>query len=163
SVVLQEPLLFSGTVADNIRYGRLDASLDDVVQAAIAANAHEFIMDLPDQYDTLLGENGTALSGGERQRICVARAFLKDAPILIPKRNSTDWRATGPKSPSGPSRLERGPPSRLPPIPSCWRLGAGGGRRRWRGQQWGARRPRCGSNGPTGPCSRGSSTVRASR
>ena len=83
SVVLQEPLLFSGTVADNIRYGRLDASTDEVVQAAISANAHDFILRLPDKYDTLLGENGTALSGGERQRLCVARAFLKDAPILI--------------------------------------------------------------------------------
>jgi ABC-type transport system involved in cytochrome bd biosynthesis fused ATPase/permease subunit len=83
SVVPQEPLVFSGTVADNILYGRLDATNDDMVQAAIAANAHDFILGLPEQYDTVLGENGTALSGGERQRLCVARAFLKDAPILI--------------------------------------------------------------------------------
>jgi len=83
SIVLQDPLLFSGTIADNIRYGRLDASMDDIVQAARAANAHDFITDLPDGYDTELGERGAKLSGGERQRISVARAFLKDAPILI--------------------------------------------------------------------------------
>jgi ATP-binding cassette subfamily B protein len=83
SVVLQEPMLFSGTIADNIRYGRLDAPADAVVEAARAANSHEFIMRLAQGYDTVLGERGAQLSGGERQRICVARAFLKDAPILV--------------------------------------------------------------------------------
>src|SRR5262249_48043267 len=75
SVVLQEPLLFSGTIADNVRYGRLDASQDEIIAAAKAANAHDFIMRLPRQYDTELGERGAQLSGGERQRIAVARAF----------------------------------------------------------------------------------------
>jgi ABC-type multidrug transport system fused ATPase/permease subunit len=83
SIVLQEPLLFSSTVAENIRYGRLDATMDDVVAAAKAANAHEFVTALPLGYETPLGERGAQISGGERQRIAVARAFLKDAPILI--------------------------------------------------------------------------------
>ena len=83
SIVLQEPLLFSGTIAENIRYGRLDATDEQIVAAAKAANAHDFIMRLPQQYETMLGERGAAISGGERQRVSVARAFLKNAPILI--------------------------------------------------------------------------------
>jgi ATP-binding cassette subfamily B protein len=83
SVVLQEPLLFSGTIRENIAYGKLGASEEEIVAAASAANAHEFILGLPDGYETELGERGSHISGGERQRISVARAFLKDAPILI--------------------------------------------------------------------------------
>jgi ABC-type multidrug transport system fused ATPase/permease subunit len=83
SIVLQEPLLFTGTILENIRYGRLNASFRDVTEAAQAANAHDFIMQLPRKYETTLGERGAKISGGERQRICIARAFLKDAPILI--------------------------------------------------------------------------------
>lgn len=83
SVVLQEPLLFSGTITDNIRYGRLDATDEEIVTAAKQANAHDFIEQLPGGYQTQLGERGAQLSGGERQRICIARAFIKDAPILV--------------------------------------------------------------------------------
>jgi ABC-type multidrug transport system ATPase subunit len=83
SLVLQQPMLFSGSISDNIRYGRLEATMDEIVAAAKSANCHDFIESLPDGYDTELGEGGAQLSGGERQRICVARAFIRDAPILI--------------------------------------------------------------------------------
>jgi ATP-binding cassette, subfamily B, bacterial len=83
SIVLQEPLLFSGTIAENILYGRLEATEEEIIAAAKAANAHDFIMRLPEKYNTVLGERGAQISGGERQRISVARAFLKNAPILI--------------------------------------------------------------------------------
>jgi ATP-binding cassette subfamily B protein len=83
AVVLQEPVLFRKSIADNIRYARPTASMDDVVAAAQMANADEFIRSFPDGYDTVVGERGMRLSGGERQRISLARAFLKDAPVLI--------------------------------------------------------------------------------
>jgi ATP-binding cassette subfamily B protein len=83
AIVLQEPVLFSSTIAENIAYARPGASDDEIVAAAKAAYAHDFITDLPDAYQTLVGERGMRLSGGERQRISLARAFLKDAPILI--------------------------------------------------------------------------------
>jgi ATP-binding cassette subfamily B protein len=83
SLVLQEPVLFSTSVLENIAYARPDADADQVVEAARAADAHDFIMRLPNGYDSVIGERGATLSGGERQRISLARAILKDAPILV--------------------------------------------------------------------------------
>jgi ATP-binding cassette, subfamily B, bacterial len=83
AIVLQDPVVFGTTIAENIAYARPDASRDEIIAAAQAANAHEFIASLPDGYDSIVGERGMTLSGGERQRISLARAFLKDAPILV--------------------------------------------------------------------------------
>ena len=82
-LVPQEATLFGGTVRDNIRYGRLDATDDEIVQAARSANAHDFITALPEGYDTVVGDRGSRLSGGQRQRVAIARAILKDPPILL--------------------------------------------------------------------------------
>jgi ATP-binding cassette subfamily B protein len=82
-IVLQEPVLFSTSIAENIAYARPGASRREVEDAARAANADEFIAALPDGYETAVGERGMRLSGGERQRISLARAFLKDAPVLL--------------------------------------------------------------------------------
>jgi len=83
AIVLQEPVLFSTSIAENIAYARPEASEEDIVRAAKLANAHDFIAALPEGYETKVGERGMRLSGGERQRISLARAFLKDAPILV--------------------------------------------------------------------------------
>lgn len=82
-VVLQEPFLFNGTVAENIAYGNPEASLERIVAAARAANAYDFIFEMPDGFDTILGERGVRMSGGERQRVSIARAILRDPQILI--------------------------------------------------------------------------------
>ncbi len=82
-IVPQETLLFGGTVRENILYGRLEASETEVIEAARSANAHEFITQLPNGYDTVVGERGVKLSGGQRQRISIARAILKDPCILL--------------------------------------------------------------------------------
>ena len=82
-IVTQQTILFNDTVRNNIAYGNIEKTDEDIVQAAKAANAHDFIMNLPKRYDTVIGEQGAKLSGGERQRMSIARALLKDAPILI--------------------------------------------------------------------------------
>jgi ATP-binding cassette subfamily B protein len=79
----QEPDLFHRTIMENIRFAKVDASDEDVIEAAKKAKCHEFIVDLPNQYHSLVGERGVKLSGGQKQRIAIARAFLKNAPILI--------------------------------------------------------------------------------
>ncbi len=83
SIVTQETVLFDDTVAANIAYGRAGASRADIEAASHAAHAHEFIVDLPHGYDTRIGERGQRLSGGQRQRLAIARALLRDSPILI--------------------------------------------------------------------------------
>src|SRR4030095_9457665 len=83
SSVLQESILFWGTIQENIQYGRLEATQEEVIEAAKLANAHEFISQLPEGYATHVGERGLTLSGGEKQRLSIARAFLRNAPILI--------------------------------------------------------------------------------
>jgi ATP-binding cassette subfamily B protein/subfamily B ATP-binding cassette protein MsbA len=83
SVVSQEPFLFNGTIRENILYGKLDAADEELLTASRAANCHEFIVRLPQGYDTRVGERGVKLSVGEKQRVSIARALLKNAPILI--------------------------------------------------------------------------------
>jgi ATP-binding cassette subfamily B protein/subfamily B ATP-binding cassette protein MsbA len=83
SMVLQDPFIFPYTVAENISYGRPDATREQVIEAATGANADAFITRLPGGYDSIVGERGATLSGGEKQRLSIARAFVKDAPVLI--------------------------------------------------------------------------------
>ena len=82
-MVSQEPVLFDTTVAENIRYGKEDASMEDIQEAARKANAHDFISKLPDGYNTLVGEGGIQISGGQKQRVAIARALVRDPKVLL--------------------------------------------------------------------------------
>jgi ABC-type multidrug transport system fused ATPase/permease subunit len=109
AVLLQETLVFEGTVRENIAYGRIDASDEDVERAAREADAHEFIVDLPQGYDTPIGERGRRLSGGQRQRVAIARAMVRDAPLLILDEPTTGLDAESTQRVLGPMRrLMRG-------------------------------------------------------
>ena len=83
SFVFQKVYLFADTIANNIKFGKEDASMEEVIAAARKACCHDFIMALPDGYDTVIGEGGASLSGGEKQRISIARAIMKDSPVII--------------------------------------------------------------------------------
>src|SRR5919199_1432591 len=83
ALVPQETVIFAASARDNLRYGRWDASHAEIEEAARAANAHDFLLSLPDGYDTFTGEGGARLSGGQRQRMAIARALLRDAPLLL--------------------------------------------------------------------------------
>ncbi len=109
SIVLQDVFLFHGTVRENILFGRPDASEEETIQAARIANAHSFIMDLPNGYDTMIGERGIKLSGGQKQRLSIARAVLKDAPILIlDEATSAVDTETELLDPAGPRTIDPG-------------------------------------------------------
>jgi ATP-binding cassette subfamily B protein len=82
-IVQQDIYLFNASIRDNILYGRLDATEEEVIEAAKRANIHEYVMSLDEGYDTVIGERGVRLSGGQKQRLCIARVFLKNPPILI--------------------------------------------------------------------------------
>jgi len=82
-MVFQNVYLFNDTIANNIKFGKPDATIEEIIQAAKKACCHNFIMELPDGYNTVIGEGGATISGGEKQRISIARAMLKDAPIVI--------------------------------------------------------------------------------
>jgi ABC-type multidrug transport system fused ATPase/permease subunit len=104
AVVLQETLVLDGTVRQNIAYGRPGATEDEIVAAAKAADAHEFIVALDEGYDTVVGQKGGLLSGGERQRIAIARAMVKDAPILVLDEPTTGLDAESGEKVLGPLR-----------------------------------------------------------
>ena len=114
AAVLQEPMLFDATIAENIRYGRLNATDADVAAAAAVAQADEFIRQLPDGYDTVAGPRGARLSGGQRQRLAIARAVLKAAPVLVLDE------ATSALDPGTEARVLRAVRSACPARPCCW-------------------------------------------
>ena len=114
-MVQQDVYLFSGTIRDNIAYGRPGASMDEIIEAARRANIHDFISELPDGYDTFVGERGARLSGGQKQRISIARVFLKNPPILILDEATSAWTT---RASAGSSRAWKNSPETAPRSPS---------------------------------------------
>jgi ABC-type multidrug transport system fused ATPase/permease subunit len=104
AVLLQETLVFDGTVGQNIAYGKAGATEEEIVAAAKAADAHEFIETLPEGYDTLVGQKGRLLSGGQRQRIAIARAMVRDAPVIVLDEPTTGLDAGSGEKVMGPLR-----------------------------------------------------------
>jgi ATP-binding cassette, subfamily B, bacterial len=104
TVLLQETLVFDGTVRENIAYGKVAATDEEIVRAARVADAHDFIMALPSGYDTVVGQKGRLLSGGQRQRIAIARAMIRDAPILVLDEPTTGLDASSSEKVMAPLR-----------------------------------------------------------
>jgi ABC-type multidrug transport system fused ATPase/permease subunit len=121
SIVLQDVFLFHGSVRENILFGRPEATEAEVIQAAMIANAHNFIMALSEGYDTLIGERGIKLSGGQKQRLSIARAVLKDAPILILDEATSSWIPRSSHHPKALGTDGRSPPDHCPPPSPCKR------------------------------------------